>query len=581
MAVLVVAACGGAPAPALSAASVDAASQVRRLAEEHAAAHVQTFPHLAEYVGLPLEHHDTLPDNSLAALETWHAREDAWLATLARLDGERLWGRHEWVVYGSLRHGLEGSIATRVCRAELWPAHQFGWQTTLLAVVDQQPLGTPLARAEALSRWRQLPRFLDTELSNLREGVRLGYTAPRRNIELAITQLDALLAAPLNDSPLSSPARRDTDTEFRATWLDLVRTELIPATMRYRDFLRDQYLPKARTTLGIAAIPDGPACYRARIRFHTTQQVAPRDMYELGQKQVAEREAKALKLARAIFGESITDLRSAKAAVDADPRSRFGTSEEALAFIDQAMARAQQAAPRWFTRLPRSPLTLVPYDDFEARAHPSARYEPAAHDGSRPARFRIDTTNIGSLQRIEVEHTAFHEGIPGHHMQLGRDPESPNEPKALETEGLSSYYEGWARYAESLADEMGLYSSNLDRFGAVSHLPTGLVVDPGIHAMGWSRQEAIAWVTAKQVGFSPQTVETYVDRIAVCPGEMLSYGFGEREFMALRREAEAALGAKFDVKAFHDRVLAKGAVPLPVLREIVMRWIRETRNERR
>ncbi|HKY41411.1 MAG TPA: DUF885 domain-containing protein [Polyangiaceae bacterium] len=574
---MILAACGGVPAPPRSVPLDDSASRVRRLAQEHTAGYLQTFPDLAEHAGLTLERHDALPDNSLVALQAWHAREDAWLAALAKIDGDRLWGRPEWVAYGTLRNALESSVATRVCRAELWPAHQFGWQTTLLAIVDQQPVGAPLARAEALSRWRRLPRFLDTELSNLREGIRLGYTAPRRNIELAVAQLDALLAAPLKDSPLSSPAQRATDAEFQATWLKLVETELVPAAARYRDFLRDDYAPKARTRLGIAAIPNGAECYRARIRMHTTAQLAPREVYELGQQQVAEREAKALKLARAVFGEGISDLRSAKAAVAADPRSRFATTDEALGFVSRAIARAEQAAPRWFARLPRDPATLVPYDAFEAQAHPSARYEPAAHDGSHPARFRIDTTNVGSLQRIEVEHTAFHEGIPGHHLQLGRDPGAPNEPTALET-GLSAYYEGWARYAESLADEMGLYSSDLDRFGAVSHLPTGLVTDPGIHAMGWTHEAAIAWVATKQVGFSAQTVETYVDRIAVCPGEMLSYGFGEREFLALRREAETALGLQFDIKAFHERVLAYGAVPLPVLREIVMRWIREARG---
>ena len=578
------AACGGVSAPPRSVAIDDSASRVQSVAKEYAAGYLQTFPDLIEYVGQPLEHHDTLPDNSLAALQAWHAREDAWLAALAKVDSDRLWGRPAWVLYGNLRNALENSVASRVCRAELWPAHQFGWQTTLLAIVDQQPIGSALSRTEALSRWHQLPRFLDTEVTNLREGIRLGYTAPRRNIELAIAQLDALLGAPPNDSPLTSPARRDTDAEFRASWQSLVETELLPAIGRYRDFLRDEYAPQARTTLGIAAIPNGAECYRARIRMNTTAAIAPRALYELGQQLVAEREAKALQLARAVFGPGITDLRAAKAAVDADPRSHFTTTDEALRFVNLALTRAQQAAPRWFARIPRSPLTLVPYDAFEAQAHPSARYEPAAKDGSHSARFRIDATNVAALQRIELEHTAFHEGIPGHHLQIGRDqdlPDSPDQTGVPDVGGLSAFYEGWARYAEGLADEMGLYGSDLDRFGAVSHLPTGLVVDPGIHAMGWTREAAIAWVSSKQVGFSAQVVETYVDRIAVCPGEMVSYGFGEREFVALRREAEAALGAQFDIKAFHERVLAQGAIPLPLLRQVVRRWIRETRSQRR
>jgi uncharacterized protein (DUF885 family) len=561
--------------PVAKPALEDSAHRVQRVAEEYSAAYLQTFPDLAEYVGQTLPHHDELPDHSLAALQVWQAREDAWLAALASIDGEQLWGKPEWVLYGSLRNALENSVGTRVCRAELWPAHQYGWQTTFLAIIDQQPLGTALARAEALSRWAALPRFLDTEVDNLREGLRLGYTAPRRNIELAIAQLDALLAPAPSESPLSGPAKRDTDPDFRARWRRLVETEMLPAVVRYRDFLRAEYAPRTRTTLGIAGIPHGAECYRAQLKAHTTQEVAPRELYELGQRQVAEREAKALRLARAVFGSGINDLRAAKVAVDAEPRNHFRSADEALAFTSQALTRAQQAAPRWFVRVPRSPLTLVPYDDFEAKAHPDARYEPAAQDGSHPARFRIDTTNFGSLQRIGVEHTAFHEGIPGHHLQLGRESASPGQQQVPDFGGLSAYIEGWARYGESLADEMGLYSSDLDRFGAASLLPTGLVVDPGIHAMGWTRENAAAWVTSKQIGFSPEEVEAYLDRIAVCPGEMVSYGFGEREFIALRHEAELALGPKFDIKAFHERVLAHGALPLPLLRAIITRWIRD------
>jgi uncharacterized protein (DUF885 family) len=288
---------------------------------------------------------------------------------------------------------------------------------------------------------------------------------------------------------------------------------------------------------------------------------------------VAEREAKVLDLARSVFGEGISDLRAARTALDSDPRNRFTGPEEALSFVRQAMARAQQAAPLWFKRLPRAPLELAPYQDFEAQSRPSARYEPAATDGSRPARFRIDITHFAELQRAEVEVTAFHEGIPGHHLQLGLELDTKAQHQAADPRGLSAYFEGWARYGEGLADEMGLYSSDLDRLGAVAHLPTGLVVDPAIHAMGWSRDRALAWTLSKQVAFSAEEAEAYVDRIAVCPGEMLSYGFGEHEFQALRREARAALGSRFDIKQFHDHLLARGALPLPMVREVILHWL--------
>jgi uncharacterized protein (DUF885 family) len=346
-----------------------------------------------------------------------------------------------------------------------------------------------------------LPRFLATEAANLREGLRLGYTAPRRNVERALTQLGALLALPMDSSPFGSPLRRDADVAFQAQWSKLAQTELLPATRRYRDFLRDQYAPRARTSLGIAGNPRGADCYRAQIWNNTTYELAPRELYQLGEELVAEREAKVLQLARAVFGDGVADLRATRKALDADPRNRFDSADEALRFTSQALARAEQSAPLWFTRIPRAPLTLVPYQDFEAKSHPSARYEPAAGDGSHPARFRIDITNFASLQRAEIEVTAFHEGIPGHHLQLGREPDLPTHPGPVDPRGLGAFLEGWARYGEGLADEMGLYSSDLDRLGAAAHLPTGLVVDPGIHAMNWSREQAVAWTMSHQVAF--------------------------------------------------------------------------------
>lgn len=548
----------------------DEVGTLRRVVTEHAAAYERAFPDLVEYLGGRLEHHDTLPDNSLEAVRAWRAREDAWLQALAPM--RFAVGTPEWVAHGHLQNTLQSAVATRVCRNELWPAHEFGWQSTLLTILEQQPVGSSVARAEALARWGQLQRFLDTEVANLREGLRQGYTAPRSNVERALAQLDALIALHEDASPLWSPQRRDTDAAFQAQWSRLVQTELLPATERYREFLRDHYAPRARTSLAITGNPHGADCYRAQLRTNTTNRLTPREVYELGEKLVAEREAKVLQLARGLFGDGIVDLRAARTALEADPRNHFASAEEALHFVTQAMARAEQAAPHWFATIPRGGLSLVPYQDFEAKAHPPARYEPAAADGSHPARFRIDLTNFGSLERADLEVTAFHEGIPGHHLQLGREPHS--QLGAVDPRGLGAFLEGWARYGELLADEMGIYSSDLDRLGAFAHLPTGLVVDPGVHAMNWSREQAVSWAMSKQVAFSPQEAEAYVDRIAVCPGELLSYGFGEHELRTLLHEARAALGPRFDIKQFHEKLLAHGALPLPMVREIITQWLR-------
>lgn len=572
------AACGG-PPPLAERLAANPAEQVRALATEYASEYGRTFPELAEYYGHAIARHDTLSDHSLRSLAAWHAREDAWLARLQAIDVTGVRDRNTWATHARLTETLESSIGGRVCRFELWPAHQFGWQTTLLAVLATQPLGDLAARRAALSRFRELPRYLDTEMANLREGLRLGYTAPRRNAELAIAQIDALLGAPAASSPLFAPERSAEDATFRENWRVLVVGSLLPAITRYRDFLRDDYAPRARTTPAIAALPNGEACYRSQIRAFTTTRLEPSVIFERGQARVAEREAKALALARALYGVGIADLRAAKAAVEADPRNRFQSRAEALGFVRAAFERAKAAAPRFFGNLPQGALELAPYDDFEAEARPSARYEPASSDGSVPARYRIDVKHFATLQRLDLELTTFHEGIPGHHLQLGLEREQKSERERGDPAGIPAFNEGWARYAETLADEMGLYSSDLDRLGATSHLPTGLVVDPGLHAFGWTRERAVAFALEKQVAFSPEEAAAYVDRIAVTPGQMLSYGTGELEFVSLRREAEAALGAKFDVRAFHDQVLALGTVPLPLLRQAVTAWIRQWQAE--
>ena len=543
------------------------------MADGYVAAYKKVFPELAEDSGLTLAHLDALSDNSLAALDAWHAREDAWVAELGKIEPEGLWGTPEWVLYGYLRNTLDSSRATRVCRAELWPAHQYGWQISMVAMIDKQPVGTAPLRNEALARWRQLPRFLETEIDNLREGIRLGYTAPRRNVELAIEGLDALLATDLAKSPLESPAKRDGDPRFQTQWKALVEADILPAARRYRDFLRDEYVAKARTTLAITGIPNGEACYRGSLRSFTTTDIDPATLYKRGEERVAEREARALALARKVFGDRVTDMRAAKKLLDEDPRNRFAAPAEVLRFVGEALARARQAAPRWFDRVPRAGLTLVPYDDFETKSRPSARYELAARDGSRPARYRIDVTNVESLRRAELEDTAFHEAIPGHHLQIALGQELPGQHEIVDISSTSAFAEGWARYGESLADEMGLYSADIDRLGWVAHPPTGMVVDPGIHVMGWSRERAIAYAMQKQISFTPDEAAAYVDTIAVWPGQVVSYGVGELEILTLRRQAEAELGRRFDIKAFHGRVLAHGAITLPMLRQAVAHWI--------
>ncbi len=276
-----------APVPATVAGDDDAA-HVTRLADEYVREYIARNPEAATFEGLPDAPDDKLSDNSLEALAAWQAKEDGWLSRLAAIDGAALWGRPEWLTYGFLREALEGSKGLRIARPELWPVNQMsGWQAGLAQLASIQPVGTPAARQKALARFGRVPRYLDTEIVNLKEGLRLGYSTPKPNVELTLVQLDALLETPVGDSPFFLPAKRDGDAEFRAEWERLLKEEITPAVRRYRDFLRNEYLPKARTSVAISALPNGAEAYRALFRSMASLDRPAEETYRLGEKAVA------------------------------------------------------------------------------------------------------------------------------------------------------------------------------------------------------------------------------------------------------------------------------------------------------
>jgi len=287
-------------------ASDTTGARVRVLADAHLAAYFDQHPEWITYYGIPSRRHDRLRDNSLAGLERWQAQEDVTLAALRRIDHTRLAGRLEWVTYGTMREALEASVAGRVCRSELWDVSQTaaGWQSWLADLGRIQPVGTDEFRAQALARWRALPHFIDTEIGKLREGIRRGYTAPKTNVRLVIGQMDALLSTPATESPFYGPAVRDSTPPFRRELEAMVVTGINPALKRYRDFIEREYLPRARDLIGVSANPDGAMCYRAAVRRFSTLDLSPREVHELGLRQVAKIDAEMQAIARRGFGTS-------------------------------------------------------------------------------------------------------------------------------------------------------------------------------------------------------------------------------------------------------------------------------------
>lgn len=566
---LLLAVAAGPALPAETRAAADAA-KVTKLAEEFVREFIARNPEMATFAGLAEAPNDRLSDNSLASLKAWQAKEDGWLAQLAAIDGASLWGRPEWVTYGFLREALEGSKASRIARLELWPVNQMtGWQASLAQLASIQPVGTAVRREQALARWRRLPRYLDTEIVNLTEGLRLGYSTPKRNVELTIAQLDAVLEAPVRDSPFFLPAKRDGDPEFQAAWERLLAGEIAPVIRRYRDYLRNDYLPKARTSIGMAALPNGAEAYRALFRQSTTIDRTAEETYRLGERTVARYEAEAAEIGRKVFGSG--DLKAIKEKMAADPANHFKSREELLDFSRQAVDRARRALPAWFDVIPKADVVVEAVPGFLEKTA-SSSYEPAAADGSRPGVYRINLYQPEAQTRANAELTAIHETYPGHHFQLSVAAEQPGRHPISLLVGSGSYIEGWARYAEALAEEMGVYSTDFVRINRRLWPAHGMVVDPGLHVLGWTREQAVDYVflTGR---LSLHEAEALVDRIIAMPSQLTTYDTGAIEFFALRAKAEKALGQKFDIRAFHSEVLRYGAVTLPMLREIVDRWI--------
>ena len=563
--------CRNAPEPP----SADA--RVLAIADAIVAEGFEQFPGRAARLRPPGVRHDGLPDDSLAGVAARQQRHDGWLRDLHQLFNSGQVTADARLAYDLARDSLERAAALRPCHLERWRVSQMpnGWQVQLADTAQAQPVGTPELREQALTRFARLPRDVDDQIQALRVGLAEGYSAPRRVVDLVVGQLDALIAAPTEDSPFASPALRDGDPAFRERFLAQERDAVRPALRRYRDFLANEYAPRARGAVGVAANPNGSACYRGTLHYATTLEIPPENVHERGLAALERIELEMRAISARSFGGApvpalLERLRS-------DPASLYRDREHVLAPADASLLRAWAALPQAFGRIPRAPAILEPIPDYQARTA-AAHYLQAALDGSSPAAYRVRLVDPAKQSWTIGESTAFHEVVPGHHLQVALANESEALPAIARFGFTSGFGEGWALYAEQLADELGLYSSDADRLGMLSNRAwraVRMVVDTGLHAFGWERQRAIDFLLA-HTALSPDQAAQEVDRYIAWPGQAPSYLLGYEEILALRAEAERRLGPRFDLRAFHDAVLGGGGVSLPVLRARVAAWM-ETR----
>lgn len=449
-----------------------------------------------------------------------------------------------------------------------------GPQTLLPQLVQFQPARTPEALDKLLARLAAYPAYMAANTQILQDGLQSGLTAPRIVAERTIAQLDRLLAVPIEEAvvPAMSTVASDEDRERVR---DAVREHVYPADQRFLEALRGPYLAATREEPGLWSAPNGEALYRTAIRAWTTLELDPQEVHEIGLEELREIEAQRVEIATAAgFG---SDTRAYRASLAGDP-DNIPVSRQAL--VDRAtedIERGLALAPRFFGRLPRAGCEVRPVEEFKERDSPFAYYFPPAIDGSRQGIYYVNAYDLPSRTYSKLATTTYHEAVPGHHFQIALEMENPdlNTFRRLGARMVGgAYVEGWGLYSEKLADEMGLFRDEAERFGmldAMAWRAARLVVDTGLHALRWTRQQSVDTLLDAGLTATDAAIET--DRYICWPGQALTYKIGQRAIEKLRAELSARDGSAFDLRAFHDAVLGHGSLPLATLTRELPNWL--------
>jgi uncharacterized protein (DUF885 family) len=536
-----------------------------------------------------------LTPRSQAAIDRRQKERDAVLdkARAVLVDGLNATDAVTWKL---LVQDLETEKAGDVCRSHEWSVGASGPFDQLSYVAEIHRVVTPDDAKNLIARMKLGPTIIQDTMTNLRAGLAKGKVAPAETVRRAIAKLDTALAQPTDSWEMAKPAWTTAaegtvagvtgTTEAAAPWpagerqklaaelRKVVAEELKPAFATWRDFLSKEIAPKARTEKeGLAGMPDTEACYRASIFRHIGIERTPEELHALGQAEIARTDRELVALGKKVLGTK--DLKSTLEKLRTDPKLYFTSGPELKEAAERSLAKAKAAIPKYFGILPKSDCVVREIPAHEAPYTTVAYYRSPHYDGSKPGEYFVNTYKPEVRPRFELEALTWHESIPGHHLQLAIMQELGELPAFRKLDGSTAFIEGWALYTERLADEMGLYTSDLDRLGKISYdswRASRLVVDTGVHHLGWTRAQAETYMR-EHTALTFTNITNEVDRYISWPGQALAYKVGQLEILRLRAKAEAQLGKSFDIKGFHDTVLGAGAVTLPVLADRVSAWI--------
>jgi len=454
-----------------------------------------------------------------------------------------------------------------------------GIQTTYPRLVAQLSFTTVKDYDDWIARLHLIPTAFDQVTTNMSIGMDDNRVPPKYLLEKVLVQVQQLAGQKPEESPFALPLKKfpasikpGEQERIKADMLDAIQKEVQPAYKRFGRFLEVSYIPAGRAEPGIAALSDGPKYYQFLIRRTTTTNLTADQIHQIGLDEVQRDETEMLVIAKKL---GFADLASFRASLKTNPKLHPASADALLQAVRDDLAPMQAKLPQLFGRLPKAKFEVVPVPDFLARTSAPAYYERGAPDGSRPGRLFIDTYNATDRNLYQVEDLTYHEGIPGHHLQISIAQELEGIPTFRKNGGYTAYVEGWGLYSERLGKDVGFYQDPYSDYGRLEGdiwRAIRLVVDTGVHSQHWTRDQMVQYFHDHS-NIDDTSIQAEVDRYIAWPSQALAYKVGQLKILELRDKAKKALGDKFDIRAFHDQVLDSGALPLDVLSDRIDAWI--------
>jgi uncharacterized protein (DUF885 family) len=535
-------------------------------------------PEIASLIG-DNRYNDQISDRSVKATNEWLAAEQGYLMKLAAIDPTGLSDQDRTSRELLMRDLTDDQEAAEFKEWEMPVDQMGGIYSDYPQLVAQLSFATAKDYNDWIARLHQIPRAFEQVTENISLGIVEKRVPPKILLEKALEQVkqladqkpeDSPLAMPLKKFPASIPAAEQT--HIKTEMIAAISKEVLPAYQRFARFLEVTYIPAGRTEPGISSIPGGAKYYQFLIKRTTTTSLTADQIHQIGLDEVRRNETDELAIAQKL---GFKDLASFRASLKSNPKLHPASGDALLDAYRAFLTPMQAKLPTLFGRLPKAPFEVAPVPDYLEKSSAGAYYELGTPDGSRPGRLRIDTWNALDRNLFEVECTAYHEGIPGHHMQISISQEQTGVTEFRRYEGYTAFVEGWALYSERLGKDLGLYQDPYSDYGRLEGdnlRAIRLVVDTGVHAKHWTRQQMVDFFHDHS-STAETEVQAEVNRYIAWPSQALAYKIGQLKILELRDRAQKDLGDKFDIRAFHDQVIDYGALPLDVLDERITAWI--------